>query len=486
MKHNKKLVRVVALVLVVLLAGSVIVGALFAAMAEEAPARNRCALTMTYLEDRQALRVEQRLLYYNRAGVRLDRVVFYAAPNMLRRESALMYENDDLEKVFFAGYAPGGIDLRSVTVDGAPSDYGFQGEDELYLRVACDLAPGECAAFEFDYYILLPVCGAFVGAGAEDVRLGAFYFIPGVYDGDFVLKKPLPFTRWLHCEAMDCEATLTLPEGWTAAATGMEQDGRLIAENVREFALCFGKRYRVTERATASGIKARVFSGRRDAGRLADLAVKAIEHCEAWFGPFPVKELDIAQSDYPLGTLNYPGLICLSSGLMDDREGLEKALRFCVAQQVFGLSAYVEPSADAWLSDSVCEYIAYLMLEADAGRDAFLKAVNRDWVDALQLTIPGGLRVNSDASLFDAKSYDIVVKKRGAVVLHELRNAMGLNNLLAGLAGFARMGREGRTLTEMDFVRAMDDATGGSWEDFLTDWVYHVGDYVEQRIDVYD
>ena len=479
MKHNKKLVRVIAIVLVVLLAGSVVVGALFAAMAEEAPARNQCELTMTYMEDQQALHIGQRLLYYNRTGGHLDRVVFCAAPNMLRRESALMYENDDLEKVFFAGYAPGGIDLGSVTVDGAPADYGFQGEDELYLRVACDLAPGDCAAFEFDCYLLLPTCGAFVGAGPEDVRLGAFCFIPVVCDQDFILKKPLPFTRWLHTDAMDYQATLTLPEGWLAA-------GALNAENVREPALCFGRRYRVTERDTSSGVKVRVFSGRRDAGRTANMAVRAVEHCEDWFGPYPVKQLDIAESDYPLGTLNYPGLIVASSALMDDRDGLEKALRFCAAQQVFGLSAYVEPSADAWLSDSVCEYISYLMLEADSGRDAFLKAVNRDWVSALQLTIPGGLRITSDASLFDSKTYDIVVKKRGAVVFHELRNAMGLENMLAGLAEFYRMGRDGHTLTEMDLVHALDAATGGSWEDFLTDWVFNVGDYVEQRIDVYD
>ena len=486
MKHNKKLVRIIAIVLVVLLAGSVVVGALFAAMAEEVPVRNQCELTMTYLEDQQALHVEQRLLYYNRTASRLDRVVFYAAPNMLRRESALMYENDDLERVFFAGYAPGGIDLRIVTVDSEAADHGFQGEDELYLRVACDLAPGERATFEFDYYILLPVCGAFVGAGPEDVRLGAFCFIPGVFDGDLMLKKPLPFTRWLHADAMDYRASLTLPEGWMAASTGEQADAAIIAEGAREFALAFGKRWRLTERRTASGVAVRVFSGRRDAGRAADMAVRAIGHCEDWFGSFPLRELDIAQSDYPLGTLNYPGLTLVSNALMEDRDALEKALRFCVAQQIFGMAAYVEPSADAWLSDSICEYLAYLMLEADSGRDAFLKAVNRDWVSALQFTVPGGLRVTSDASLFDSKSYDTVVRKRGAVVFHELRNAMGLEDLLAGLSEFAHMGRDGHTLTEMELVRALDAATGGSWEDFLTDWVFNVDDYVEQRIDLYD
>ena len=161
----------------------------------------------------------------------------------------------------------------------------------------------------------------------------------------------------------------------------------------------------------------------------------------------------------------------------------ESALRFCIAQQYFGLAAYVDPVADAWLSDAVSAYVSYLMLEDAEGQDAFLKAVNRDWVSALQLTIPGGLTVISDASLFDSKQYGIVVKTRGAVVLHELRRAMGLEELLNGLRAFYALRGEDRILTEGDFVSCMDAATGRSWRDFLTDWVFNVGDYVNQPID---
>ena len=97
-----------------------------------------------------------------------------------------------------------------------------------------------------------------------------------------------------------------------------------------------------------------------------------------------------------------------------------------------------------------------------------------------------GLNVRSDARLFDGYAYDVVVLRRGAVVMHELRTAMGLEGLLSGLAEFRRMGQSGETLTEMDFVAAMDAASGRSWEAFLTDWVFNVGDYVNQRIDWYE
>lgn len=485
MKHNKKLVRVIAIVLAVLLAGGVVVGALLSALAEENPPIHEYTLEMTYMEEAQALHIRQRLVYFNGTSDALDRVIFYAAPNMMRRADALMYEEEDLDRVFFEGYVPGGIDLREVSVDGRAADYGFQGEDECALRVACAIAPGASAVFEFDYYLLLTRCGAFVGVGDTDVRLTAFYFIPGVCsDGEFHLNKPLSFTRWLYSDLGDYEVTLSLPYGYALASTGEAEGGHIRATGVREFALCFGRRYRVRELKTQGGVTVRVFSGERSAGRLAEMAVQAIEHCEDWFGAFPLRELDIARSDDALGNLNTPGLMLIPNDLTG--EALEMAIRYGVAQQIFGMAAYVEPSSDCWLSDGVCEYLAYLMLEADRGHEAFLQAVNRDWVADLQLTIPGGLRVVSEASLFTAREYRVVIRHRGAVVFHELRQAMGLEGLLEGFRRFYQMGQDGHTLTEMELVQAFDEATGGDWEAFLTDWVFNVGDYVEQTIDWFD
>ena len=503
---NRKLIRILAITLAILLAGGVVFSALFSALAEKATEvgsdkRNRYVISMEYMPDGQALHITQRLIYTNPSAHHLEAVVFYAAGNMFRRESALMYAPDDLETVFYAGYAPAGIDLRDVRFDGEPTEFGFRGEDELFLRVACDLDEGESSAFEFDYYLLLMNCGAFQGVGDTDVRLSAFCFIPGVYDaidGGFVLNRPLAHTRWLYADAADYDVTLALPEGYMPAGTGeitrLGANGgavewHIAARNVREFAVSFGRRWRAYEAETASGVYVRLLTNARgSARRVLAVTVAAIEQCEAWFGAFPTERLDVVQSDYPLGALNFPGAIWLSSDMLSARNAGEMAhaLRFCLAQQYFGMSAYVEPSADAWLSDSVSEYVSYLLLEAAEGHEAFLSAVNRDWVSALQQTVPGGLRVTSDAALFDARDYDIVVLKRGAVVLHELREAMGPDGLIEGLKNFVEMGHMGETLTEMDFVAAMDAATGGAWEDFLTDWVFNVGDYANQTIDWFE
>ena len=500
--RNKRAIRILAIILVILLAGGAVVSALFSAFAyaETALPLSTQRMTIEYLEEQQALHISQRLDYVNRTGAALEAVVFYAAGNLFRRQDALMYDAADLAAVFPGGYNPGGIDLREARFNGEPAEYGFQGENEIYLRVACALRPGETGCFEFDYYLLLTTCNAFIGAGETDVRAGAFYFVPGVFDasrGEFMMNRPIIHARWLYCEAADFQVTLSLPERWRPAATGVCErlDGgkgrtrwSFHAEGVREFALCFSKRWRETARG-AGHVDIHAFASRRGGERkLAEAAARAVAHCEDWLGAFPLERLDVVQSDYPLGPMNYPGLIWVPAALLDPgrEKDLDRAVRFCAAQQYIGLAAYPEPSADAWLSDSPCEYLAYLMLEAEEGRDAFLKAVNRDWVSALQLTIPGGLNLSSDAALFTAGEYDIVVLKRGAAAMHELRMAMGRDALLAGLAAFYRMGGAGRTLTEMDFVAALNEATGGDWEKYLTDLVFNIGEYVNQTIDWFE
>ena len=227
-KQQRRMVRLIAIVLVALMAFSAIISAVISlAYAEEAIAaeRNRCTLTMEYLEDEQALRISQRLVYTNDSDFSLDRVVFYMPANLLRRQSALPYEEDALLQAFPAGYLPGGADLINVRADGVTADWGYQGDSEIYLRVACALAPGESCAFDFEYYLLLTENAAFLGLSDTAWRLSGFYFSPASLDegGEFILNAAQSYTRYVDSPAMDFEAQIALPDVYLLAGTGAEE-----------------------------------------------------------------------------------------------------------------------------------------------------------------------------------------------------------------------------------------------------------------------
>lgn len=500
MKKKQQMVRALAIVLVILLVGGTVLSVLVSALGEEAvPARDQYEISIDYMEEEQALQITQRLVYHNKTSIHLDRVCFQVAANMFRRESAYFYENDVLNAVFPAGFIPSGVDLQSVTCNGESTDWGFQGANEMILRAACDLPPGESCVFEFQYYLLLGENAAFIGYGETDVRLSAFYLIPAVYDEayeDFVSYNPLEFTRWLHTDAADYTVSLTLPDTYlpAGAGTGEKIAGekhrslwRFSAENVREFALSFSRRWRESSLTTDSGVNVRVLSNDRSgAAHALEYAAEIIGLYEEWLGAFPVDEIDLVQSDYPVDALNFPGAIWLPNALFGNEAQLERAIRFCLAQQYLGIGAYIQPVADAWLSDVPCLYLSLLAVEELDGYDAFLNALNDQVLDSLRITIPGGLYITLDASLFTHEDYDVVVRDRGTVVLHETRITMGREALITALRLFYERGASGSTLTEMDLVHAMNEAAGGDWEDFLADWLYSVDEYLDQQIEFYE
>ena len=494
-RKQKRMVRIIAIVLAALLVFSAVISAVISiAYAEEAPV-NQYELTMEYLNEEQALRMSQRLVYSNTSGRSLDRVVFYAPANMFRRQSALFYEAESLNKAFPNGYLPGGIDLTDVRVNGEDADWGYQGTDEMFLRVACDLEPGESCEFIFDYYLLLTVNGTFLGVSDGECRMSDFYFAPAATDadGEFILNMPTSYTRYIDTPAAHFTVNITLPAGLGISASGIESYSEnenktrtwtVRAEAVRDFAMVITQELKEYSAATASGVEIHLStSTKKNNDRILQTAADAIETCESWFGAFPFSQIDIVQADHLPGPLPHTACLWLPESLLKEGgRSLDHAIRFFVAQQYFGRSAWVHPASDAWLSDSISEFLAYLMLEEQDGHEAYLTALNEDLVDALQLTIPGGLVVSSDASLFTEYEYEIVVRQRGAVVFHELYTAMGRENLISALKLFHEKGLITDVLTEMDLVNTLEEASGRSWKNYLTDWVFNVGDYVNQDI----
>ena len=111
---------------------------------------------------------------------------------MFRRQTALMYEGDVWQDVFPLGNAPGGIEFSRILVDGEAADWGMMGEEELFLRVACDLEAGQMCEFTFEYTLLLTQNAASLGVGEMGWRLRGFYLQPLKYEyGEFVAPEPL-------------------------------------------------------------------------------------------------------------------------------------------------------------------------------------------------------------------------------------------------------------------------------------------------------
>ena len=482
-KRKKQLARILALLLAVLLVLGTIASIVFGhAHGEGTAVQDEIALELEFFEEEQALQIRQRLRYTNRTGKHLDRVEFSVYANMFRRVTALMYEADVWQDVFPSGNAPGGVEFSRILADGQSADWGMMGEEELFLRVACDLADGQTCEFTFEYTLLLTQNAASLGVGAMGWRLRGFYIQPLKYEyGEFVAPAPLQHANYVYADRADYALTVILPERYLLAGPGEitsvdNGDGTrtwtLAADNIRELCLSVGMRWREYSAETASGTRLRLLANTRDAQKTLDMALETLEVYENWFGPLD-GDVTIAQSDYALGTISLPGILWANEAALSDA----MALRGALARQFFGYGAYPMPTEDAWLADSVSAYAACLALKEAEGESAFLEYLNGEILPEAQYTLPGGVEVTSSAAILTAAEYESLILGRGALVMHETCAAMGEETFLAALRLFYQRGLAMDVVGEYDFVDALDDASGGDWEAFLTDWLFNVADY---------
>ena len=76
----------------------------------------------------------------------------------------------------------------------------------------------------------------------------------------------------------------------------------------------------------------------------------------------------------------------------------------------------------------------------------------------------------------------------GKSVRHPAAQSGGDEQLAGGHLQHRRKALHDKAATPLEegVARAMEDATGRSWEDFLTDWLFNVGDYVDQNMDWFE
>lgn len=489
---HKYLVRILALTLAALLALAAVVAAVIPALAD-AP-RDQYELHIDIWEDTEAARVEQTVRYTNQTGTALDAVLFNIQINAYRRWLTAPAAQSE-------GFTPGGAVFSRVTVNGEPADWGVQGENEAVLRVACPLEPGESAEFGFSYEILLPGCEGALGVGEMGWRLCGFYPQAAVFDaalGDFQTASPTEAGDWWYAEAADYRVRVTLPDSWMLGAgaevarSRTDESGRVTCEfslqDARALALALGRRYTRYEGQSQRGTRVAVLSNQRvGAGRALSAALAALDVYEGWFGALPRGQLVLAQADMGGGWLARDGLILLDSddfalGAGDD---LEYAVALGAARQWFGGAVGNDALGEPWLGESLSAYAGLLYYEQRYGEARFQKELNARVLPALQLTLPGGVRVDSEAGFFNSASeYDTVLRGRGAAVLHELRAALGRDVLLSGWSEYLRQ-NAGCVANSAAFADALSTAAGRDISEFLLDLLANIGDYAGQNMDSY-
>lgn len=476
--------RILALVLAgVLVLGALLSAILSMAFAEEEQTTYRISAIM--LTDEQVIRCEQTTVYHNNTDGKLSQLFFACYPNALRRMDSAPFDDADFATVYPSGFAPGGIQFASVTVNGEVANWGVLGQDESFLRVDVDLEAGDRVQIDMAYDLLLPICSGFAGAGLFDWRLThAFPTLCPYENGTFQRNGALSTGNFAFADASDWEMELTAPKGWQVIGSGEEstrEEGDAItwsmhAQNARDMAVVIGRRY--TQYTSDADERIRAFCNDRSAAQAAlKTAQQALALYEGWFGAYPYPQLDLVMSQYAWEAESAPGVVLLNRTLFSlaQRKEMEYWIAQKVAQQFFGEIVGVDPYTEPWLSESVSGLCAMLYYRAMYGEERFLAEMRSRVQPALLVTIPGGAAADSSAAYFRSRSeYDLMLNGRGVAALYELTRAMGEDDLLKSLRQFFLQNAFAQA-DGQGFVAACNAVSGTNWGNFLWDMLANIG-----------
>ena len=172
----------------------------------------------------RTLTVEQRMTLYNRTGETLPQAVVRSWTGAyLAGETSPCTTNELYWSCYPEGFDPGGPALESLAVNGQAVEAQWLDDAQtvLSLPVEGGWAPEASITLALDYRVDIPRCASRFGETEGIWALGNVFMLPALYeDGAWRTEAYLSVGDPFQSACANWTVRLTLPQGYTAAASG--------------------------------------------------------------------------------------------------------------------------------------------------------------------------------------------------------------------------------------------------------------------------
>lgn len=373
-----------------------------------------------------------------------------------------------------------GPQVGAVRWNGQAVPFLVEGEaQKLTVMPPAPLRPGQEARLTVEY------AGAPGDVTDPDLGLRLGWLSVPAADTNFALSEPHGTHTFVPSndhpgDKATFTTRITVPAGFTAAASGVEGTPVPGAEGQRTFVftqaqpiptyalgLHVGRLGKVTLPGVSVGVNGSAVA-RRDSFPVGTLPQtraayrrtdEMLRFLSGWFGPYPFGAYGVAV--LPAG-VDVPALETATLSTMPVNSSREEVALHELAHQWFGNAATPRTWADVWLSEGPATYAELLWAEAQ-GADT--GAIAARWYASLQQRGSRPLVATQAGQLFDASAY-----RRGALALHALRVAVGDAAFRAFLHAYtARF--SGGNVDTAGFLALVRDQTGAGGEAAVRPWV---------------
>ena len=413
----------------------------------EQTAAIRYDMALEYAPEEATVSGEESVEFENRNETPLSVLKFNLWPNAYRADAVYRPVNESAEEAaFYAGKSYGGITVQSVEGGG---EWAVEGEDKnlLCVTLAEPIAEGESARLKISFTAALPKINHRFGVAEGAVNLGNFFpVVCGVKGGGTFYETAYysdgdPFVS----DCADFTVSLTMPEQYTAAASGEEiscekKDGKKICryrgENMRDFAFVLSDGFKTEEKQiTLSGKTVRVtyyYLSDEEPQNALNTACEALAYFSQSYGEYPYATYSVAQTGFCYGGMEYPALVYVS------RELSERNKTYVVvhetAHQWWYAAVGSNQAEEAWQDEGLAEYSSACFFDEyknyGVEKSALLQAAEKEYhaYYSVYTRVFGGADTRMSRPLKDYAGdyeYRAIAYDKGMMLFCALENAVG-------------------------------------------------------------
>ncbi len=444
---------------------------------------NTYSYDLIFRPQEHTLSVTMTLEYTNHTGDTLRELVLRTyAGAYASEETSPAAINELFDACYPGGFSAGGIAVEGVWWNGELADAAYSDEAQTVLRVSIPaLENGAGGTLLMRCTLTIPACAHRFGYSGDTWQFGNALPILAVYqDGAWRADEYWPIGDPFVSECANYTVSILAPSAYRCGASGRveqssAQNGQvrfsIQASAVRDFAFALSSEWQCAQKKINGAVITGYAPTREGARRAADYTASALQVFSRLYGDYAYEQLTICAVDFPIGGMEYPGLILAEGTYFLDswKDTLELLLVHETAHQWFYALVGSDQVFSAWQDEALCEYALLRYTLERYGRTAYenlvIVRVNAPMQERIIQPLTPGSPITYFSSLID---YSTVVYGRGAAFL------LGVEEMTGQLDAFLRAYCDQfafQLVSRTQFSDALNAFTGMDLTPLMTDYL---------------
>lgn len=489
---TRKISKIAALGLALIIISALcLVGCGSAESMEEASKRmNTYTIDAVYNDKSHIISAVETLSYTNRTGARLEKLCFNLYPNAYREDAVYKAVSvANRVKAYPHGASWGRIDINYVKVEGTTCDFEIGGGDRniLVVNLPVPLSADGSMSVEINFATTLANTYDRLGWNDKTVLITNFYPVVCVYEnGQLVMENYSNFGDPFYSETANYSVNFTYPDKYNiahtgdrlnTAASGGNSTATMRAVCVRDFAIALSAPKTMVSMTKGKLIINYHYINDKSFEENLKLAEKAMTEYSEIFGEYPYSKIEIFETPFANGGMEYPGLVLVASA-QTTAERTEVIVHELCHQWWYGLVGNNQHNT-AWIDEGLADFCTLLFFQKypEYGIDKNKRVRQSELNYALFVDVLKSLNENDDTTMTrklseygSEREYVFMTYVKGMLMFESLHKSLGEKAFLRSLQKLYKDNLFG-IVSEADVISAFSEGTRKDLNSFFRAWL---------------